>query len=232
MDTSTRPFDDSCSTLVQGPSSCRPKWVQASQWYYDSIWTWHIRPTEDQNSPYGWDTFTAGKSAMLENFSWQSWAWGDWQKAFKWDVAAVPAGPNGDVIAPANADVMAIPAKAKHPDQSWEVIKWMSQPDVMNRLCKVYGCVPVRKSLADSWVKDRSAEYPGVDFQVFIDSMEHLDANPNVESWIPSWSEVFDAINKFDGGMQTGKVKNVEESLNTLNGEVQAIFDTYWANHK
>lgn len=206
------------------------RWVEASQWYYDSIWTWHIRPTEDQNSPYSWDTFSAGKSAMLENFSWQSWAWGDWQGSFKWDVAAVPMGPHGDVVSPTNADVMAIPAKAKHPDQSWEVIKWMSQPDVMNRLCKIYGCVPARKSLADGWVADRSAEYPGVDFQVFIDSIEHLDANPNVESWMPNWSDVFDAIGTFDSGMQTGEVSNIQDALNTLDTSVQAILDTYWAD--
>ena len=208
------------------------KWAQASQWYYDSIWTWHIRPTEDQNSPYGWDTFSAGKSAMLENFSWQSWAWADWQKAFKWDVATVPAGPNGDVISPTNANVMAIPAKAKNPDQSWEVIKWMSQPDIMNRLCKIYGCIPVRKSLAAGWVKDRTAEFPGVDFQVFIDSIEHMDANPNVESWIPNWPDMTAAINKLDSGMQTGEVKNVKDALNTLNTSAQAILDTYWASHK
>jgi multiple sugar transport system substrate-binding protein len=207
-----------------------PRWVEASQWYYDSIWTWHIRPTEDQNSPYSWDTFSAGKSAMLENFSWQSWAWGDWQGSFKWDVAAVPMGPHGDVVSPTNADVMAIPAKAKHPDQSWEVIKWMSQPDVMNRLCKIYGCVPARKSLADGWVADRSAEYPGVDFQVFINSIEHLDANPNVESWMPNWSDVFDAIGTFDSGMQTGEVTNIQDALNTLDTSVQAILDTYWAD--
>ena len=101
----------------------------------------------------------------------------------------------------------------------------------MNRLCKIYGCVPVRKSLADAWVKDRSAEYPGVDFQVFIDSIEHLDANPNVESWMPGWSEVFDAINQLDSGMQTGEVKNVDDALNALNASVQAILDTYWSTH-
>lgn len=209
-----------------------PLWVEASQWYYDSIWTWHIRPTEDQNSPYGWDTFSAGKSAMLENFSWQKWAWGDWQKAFKWDVAVVPAGPHGDVVSPVNANIWAIPNKAKHPDQAWEVIKWLSEPENMDAMCKIYGCIPVRKSVASNWVAARSAEYPGVDFQVFIDSMDYMDTNPNVESWMPDWGKVYDATNAFDVSLQTGETKNIKDGLSGLNTSVQAILDTYWANHK
>jgi multiple sugar transport system substrate-binding protein len=206
-------------------------WKAGSQWYYDSIWTWHIRPNEDQNAPYGWDTFSAGKASMLMGFSWQAWAYSTWQGAFKWDVAAVPAGPTGTVVSPTNADVMAIPAKSKNPDQAWEVIKWMSQAENMDALCKVYGCIPVRKSVADGWVAARSAEYPGVDFQVFIDSIEHLDANPNVESYTPSFADVFEAVRLLDAGMQLGEVKNVEDSLNQLNTTVQAILDTYWASH-
>ena len=62
---------------------------------------------------------------MWEVFSWMAYDYSTWTEAFNWDVAAVPAGPHGQLVAQANGDTFTIPKSSKHPDQAWEVAKWL-----------------------------------------------------------------------------------------------------------
>ena len=131
-------------------------YLDGMQFLYDSIYTSHMRPSSvDEGSTFtGMDfTFESGKVAMFECFSWASYAFPNFTTAGNWNVAAVPAGPNGDVVSPVNADTFAIPAHSKNPDQAWEVAKWLMEPDMQNRLCGIFGCIPSRKSLASTWIE-------------------------------------------------------------------------------
>lgn len=207
-----------------------PAWMEAMQFIQDSVWKTYYRPNgEVASSLFTDDPMASGQVAMWECFSWMAYNYGTWTEAFNWDVAAIPAGPHGDLTAEANADVFAIPKSSKHPDQAWEVGKWLMQPEVMSRLAGSYGCIPARKSLAESWKEGMAAEYPDVDWQVFIDSIEYMDSDPNHEGWYPSYTKIWDATENAMTLIVTEKDQNVQDVMQALNSEVQDYLDEYWA---
>ncbi len=98
----------------------------------------------------------------------------------------------------------------------------------MERLAKSYGCIPARKSLASGWLESMKADYPDVDFQVFIDSIQYMDSYPNNESWVPNYNKVWDATENAMSLVITGENTNVKEVLDALNKEVQGYLDEYY----
>jgi multiple sugar transport system substrate-binding protein len=219
--------------LRKAEMSTDPGYVDGLQFIYDSIWTWHIQPTgeESQSVFTGMDwPFDSGKVGMMECFSWIAYLFSTWNENFNWNVAAIPAGPTGKIVAPVNADTFAIPKHSKHPDQAWEVATWLMQPDMQKRVCGILGCIPARKSLASGWLDEMKAQYPKVDFQVFIDSIQYMDASPNNEQWVPNYQKVWDATENALSRIVSGESKDVNEVLDSLNTEVQGYLDEYWAS--
>ncbi len=207
-------------------------WIDALQFVSDSVWKWHIRPSAEAiDAVLGdMDALESGMVAMWEIHSWMSYNYDTWSEAFNWNVAAIPAGPDGSIVDETNIDGLVIPSHSKHPDQAWEVVKWLMQPDVMKRLTDSYGCIPARQSLAKDWLSEMSAAYPNVDFQVFLDGIEYMD-NPNYEAWIPNYGQVFDATEHAMELVLTGENTDVKAILDALNEEVQGYLDEYWAEH-
>jgi hypothetical protein len=101
---------------------------------------------------------------------------------------------------------------------------------MLARICGILGCMPSRKSLADTWVKDMSAEYPNVDFQLFVDSIQYMDASPNNEEWVPNYQKVWDATENTADILRTDGTANVQKMMDTLDTEVQGYLDEYWAS--
>jgi multiple sugar transport system substrate-binding protein len=210
-------------------------YLEGMQFLYDSIYTWHVRPSsvEEGSTFTGLDfTFESGKVAMFECFSWSSYAFPNFTTAGNWNVAAVPAGPHGDVVAPVNADTFAISKHSKNPDQAWEVAKWLMEPDMQKRVCGILGCIPSRKSLAEGWVKNMTSQYSNVDFQVFIDSIDYMDASPNNEAWVPNYQKVWDATENAMSRILSGESNSPQQVVDELNTEVQGYLDEYWSAHK
>ncbi len=207
-------------------------WQDALQFINDSIWKWHIRPNgEEVAAALGdMDALESSMVASWEIHSWMSYNYETWSEAFNWDVAAIPAGPDGSIVSETNADGFVIPKDSKHPEQAWVVAKWMMQPEIMKQLTNSYGCIPARQSLAESWLADMKEATPGVDFQVFLDAIDYMD-NPNYESWIPNYGKVFDATEHAMELVVTGENKDVKAILDDLNKEVQGYLDEYWAQH-
>ncbi len=208
-------------------------WVKSAQWMADNVWERHIRATGEQAGVFddaGGDPFGSGMVAMWECHSWMSYAFEDWTDSFNWNMAAVPAGPNGDIAAAIHADTFAIPKSSKHQKEAWEVAKWLAQPDILNMLSQNWGGIPARKSLADVWRKDMGDKYPHQDFQVFFDAIDYLDA-PNHEAWTPEYNKVQDALNTAIDLIMTGENLNVQQVMDAANDEIQGYLDEYWKNH-
>jgi len=207
-------------------------YLEAAQYVHDSIWKRHVVPTsEDLSSSFGGadNPFEGGLSAMWESFSWIAYAYPTFNN-FNWNVAPIPAGPHGDVLSPTNADTFAISAHSKNPQQAWEVAKWLIEPEMLSRICGILGCMPSRKSLADTWVKDMSTEYPNVDFQLFVDSIEYMDASPNNEQWVPNYQKVWDATENAADTLRTDGTADPQAVMDALDAEVQGYLDEYWAS--
>ena len=212
-----------------------PEWRAAAQYLRDSIFTTHIRPKgagENANAVYGDnDPIGSNKTGMWECFSWIQYNYTNWNSNFSWDVAAIPAGPKGHISAPANADTFAIPKASKHPDQAWEVAKWLLQSENMLTLTQSYGCIPARKSLAAGWLAGQKSISKTVDWQVFLDSINYMD-KPNNEAWVPNYKKVWDAMENFQTGITTGKITDVNKASDDLNKEVQGYLNEYWKGKK
>jgi len=206
-------------------------WVTAVEFNKDTIWTWHVRATDEQGGAFydvSGDPMGSGLVAMWECYSWMAFAYGAWTEAFNWDVAAVPAVEGFPVVAPIDADTFSMVKAAHHKDAAWEVIKWMFQPDILNRLCNTWGAIPAHQELAAAWVDDRKAAYPDVDFAAFLDAISYLDS-PNHEAWVPDWNRVWDGVTNAENLIRTGENLNVQEVMDNLNVEVQGYLDEYWA---
>jgi choline dehydrogenase-like flavoprotein len=209
-------------------------YLESMQLLYDSIYTWFIRPSRDEERSTfsGLDfTFESGRVAMFECFSWADDAFSKFSSAGNWDVAAIPAGPYEDIVAPVEADSFAITKHSMNPDLAWSAATWLMQPEIQKRVCEALGCIPSRKSLAEDWVTKMTSQYPNVNFQVFIDSIAYMDASPNSQAWIPNhqkiWSAIENARNRIFGGVDD----NVQQAMNRLNTQVQKELDDYWAGH-
>lgn len=207
-------------------------YLESAQYLHDAIWVTHVQPTsEELSSSFGGadNPFEGGTTAMWECFSWMAYAYANFEH-FNWNVAPIPAGPHGDIVSPTNADTFAISAHSKNPKQAWQVAKWLIEPEMLARVCGILGCMPARKSLADTWLKDMTAQYPNVNFQLFIDSIQYMDAAPNNEEWVPNYQKIWDATQNAQDKIVSDGTADVQTVMDELDAEVQGYLDEYWAS--
>jgi len=205
-----------------------PQVTKAYQFVYDSVWTHYVRPNGEQvGALFADDPMSPGIVANWEIQSWIEYAYSTWTEAFNWDIAAVPS-QDGLIQAQADFDIFTITKSSKHPQQAWEVAKWLLEPAQMKRLAPSYGCIPARKSLAADWLAEKQEAYPGVDFQVVIDAMAYADFPINHEGWTPAFNQVVDSFTNLEQSILASKDANVAELLKTAQGEIQGYLDEYW----
>ena len=71
------------------------------------------------------------------------------------------------------------------------------------------------------------AEYPDVNFDMYLQSVEYLDT-PNHESWVPDYNRQIDAMNTAYDLVASGENTNVQEVLDNLAAECQGYIDEWW----
>ena len=207
-------------------------WVTALQWYSDAIWKDHFMPDAASLTamdPNG-DLFVFGTLAMWTS---QTWYMGEsmMDLAFKWDIAPVPVNSKGVRIAPIDADVYAIAKDAKNKDEAWEVVKWLLEPENNLELCKIYYCMPARKSTEAAYNTFLTEMYPGIDLSVIFNAPTYLDV-PNHESWVPDFGQVNDVLSQVQEKIWTADEEhNAQVLLDQATIDIQKILDEYWANH-
>jgi len=205
-------------------------WVRCWTFAKDVIWTYHIRATGEQAGAFydvAGDPMGSGMVGMWECHSWMAWAYPSWTESFNWNVAATPAVEGFPIVAPMHSDTFVMLKASEHKDAAWEVIKWLFQPEILQRLTDNYGCIPAHTGLAAGWVDNMKAKYPNVDFAVFLESANYLD-QPNHESWMPEWNRIHDAVDAAWGLISSGENLNVQEVLDNLNAECQGYLDEWW----
>ena len=200
-------------------------WVDRLQWISDAIWKWHIWPSAEQAQAAS-PGFKTGKLGLDNCHSWR--LGGMRELPFLWNVGAVPAGPAGIVSAQCDVDGFLICNRYPHLDAAWEVVKWLMEPDQMLKLVLTWGALPPRKSLQEKYIKGMAEDYPGLDVQVFFDSIDYMDV-PNHESFIPRYGEIWDTWAAGRDKVYTGVEKDAQVVLDEVQATVQAYLDEYWA---
>jgi multiple sugar transport system substrate-binding protein len=113
---------------------------------------------------------------------------------FKYDIAPLFYNQDGERIARIHADLFTMPKTAKNKDAAWEVMKWLVAPEQIVDVCKIYGCLPARKSSQEAYLNYMKERFPGIDYDVIFTAIDYLDS-PHHESWVPEWGKVNDLLN-------------------------------------
>jgi ABC-type glycerol-3-phosphate transport system substrate-binding protein len=139
---------------------------------------------------------------------------------FEWGVAAFPSADPAKLqnVTQVEADVLVIPAGAKHPRESFEFIQYVNSQKPMEKLC-----LGQRKF---SPLRECSAEFFRQHPNPYIGNFLALAKSPNARfvPQITAWSLYSNDMNQAFGRVWTGKA-GAAEALNDVQQHVQSAFD-------
>ena len=157
------------------PTRClmaEPEAMEALDWIRARIWDDGVMASNLDVQGLGTrDAFIDGRLAMVED---GSWALKDIlaKSDFRVGVAAFPAGPVRRVTL-ATTDGFGIFAGTKHPEEAWELVKFLISEEFGRAMARANFLQPARASLVDEWVSIIRDEFPEkareVDILAFAD---------------------------------------------------------------
>ena len=144
---------------------------------------------------------------------------------FDWDIALAPGYANGRKACPAGGSGYAIFSSTAHPNEAWELTRYMAGPVGMKAMAEAGIAQPAIRELALSdcwlpgpntpleqqWPKNRKATDEAVPFVVWSPSVDY-------------WPEVQLAIDGRTGSVYDG-TRTVADALSTAQNEGQARLD-------
>jgi len=206
---------------ASGDAQIPNHWRAAFKWHYSGMWEKYFIP----NGPYvgsDWfgigNPFSSGHVAMAHTHLWYTCCLGD---VSNWDIAAVPAYSD-TVTAQIDADTFRILKATDHPTEAFEVLTYLTDNAVPS-LTLTYGGFPARISQQASALTRLSLNYPGVDWQVMVDSIPYLD-NPNHEAGLPNFHQATERIAEFQTLYQDTPGLDIDAELDNLRDDLQVIF--------
>ena len=157
------------------PTVCRmaePEAMEALEWIRARTWDDGVIATNLDVQALGTrDSFIAGRLAMVED---GSWALKDILTGadFRVGVAPFPSGPVRRVTL-ATTDGFGIYAGTEHPEEAWELVKFLIGEDYGKAMARANFLQPARASLVDEWASFIRDEFPEkaseVDILAFAD---------------------------------------------------------------
>jgi multiple sugar transport system substrate-binding protein len=210
-------------------------WREALAWHQELAWTDHSHPFADymnSDTMGGADGnwFNSGNIAMSAVHLWYATCCIPDLEA-TWNVAPVPAA-NGQTTAKMHADTFAITEQSEHPTEAFAVLSYLLG-EAAPELLQIYGGMPARLSLQDSFFSDLEAgDFAGMDinWDLFTESMAYND-RPNHEAGLPSSQEAQDCYNRVaatgatPGQMFQDPSYDLGAALDQLVVDLQAIYD-------
>jgi multiple sugar transport system substrate-binding protein len=182
---------------------CAPESMTALRWLHDCLWSDRVMATLPLvREPGTREAFVAGRVAMVED---GSWALKDILTGarFRLGVAPLPAGPARRVTL-ATTDGFGIYAGTRHPQESWELLKFLIGKDYGRAMARANFLQPARESLVEDWVGYIRSEFPqaagDVDIAAFAEGhrqgysvVAEVFANMEAARRITdeSWNEIF-----------------------------------------
>jgi multiple sugar transport system substrate-binding protein len=143
--------EEAYETGIMGtPTVLRDVNIDTVQWYHDLIHKYKVSPsraTQESMTAIG-NPFMTGKLAMEIRGGWGVWSYSD--ADFRWGIAAIPWHEGRK--APTYTDPWNISAKSKHPDEAWEFVKYLVDPEKgAKTFMEASNSVPVDSVLIDDW---------------------------------------------------------------------------------
>jgi multiple sugar transport system substrate-binding protein len=212
-----------------------PAWKEAWKWYYEGMWgaqpyvpngTIEASPAFDSGN-----SFASGKIAMADLPSWYLCCVGDLEKAGgKFDFAAMPSY-NGKVGGRVDADTFRIWKGTKHPQEAWEVLKYLVDVGIQKLVVgtkdkpPAYGAIPSDSSLRGPWLEAAKAAHPSVtNWDVLIEGLNYPDA-PSAEGYMPNMNEAWARTVTFSNLLKTTSGVDLDKESQTLADDLTVIFN-------
>jgi ABC-type glycerol-3-phosphate transport system substrate-binding protein len=147
------PNDPQRCTLAEPAALRALEWLRARMWEDKTMAT----PLDVQNRSVA-QAFIAGKVAMIEDGSWSLKPILE-GATFRVGVAPFPAGPVRRATL-ATTDGFGIYAGTRHPEESWELVKFLIGKEYGLAMARTNLLQPARASLVDEWVSLVCQQYP------------------------------------------------------------------------
>ncbi|MDQ3005033.1 MAG: extracellular solute-binding protein, partial [Chloroflexota bacterium] len=209
-----------------------PERVFGTQWIHDGVFEHHFIPDAAGQTAIdstGADPFGSGQIAVWYSHTWfMSEGLND--LPFEYDIAPLFYNQKGERIARIHADMFTMVKSANNKDAAWEVMKWLTDPEQIVDVCKIYGCLPARKSTEAAYLNYLKERYPNIDHDVIFKAIDYLDS-PHHESWVPEWGKVNDAAANVQSILYTEPDAAIQAIMDQGNSDIQKILDEYWASH-
>jgi multiple sugar transport system substrate-binding protein len=149
-----------------------PEALAAMGWIRARMWDDHVMASfPDVQNVSTRDAFISQKVAMVED---GSWALKDILSGanFRIGVAPMPKGPARRATL-VTTDGFGIYAGTEHPDEAWELLKFLVSKDYGLAMAEANFLQPARKSLVDEWAQYVRSEFPekakDIDINAFAD---------------------------------------------------------------
>ncbi|MCR4427638.1 MAG: extracellular solute-binding protein, partial [Firmicutes bacterium] len=151
----------------------KPESIQGLQFALDIFLKHKAAPLtqELQAMGGGQQMFLTGRLAMFMSGVWEVYSLK--QTKVPYDVAPLPSGPAGRFMHH-GANALVLPAACKHPDQAWELMRFLKSPGLEKIMVQGEGFMPFQKASVETFLS--KGHIPSA--QVFIDALEKGWAPP------------------------------------------------------
>jgi multiple sugar transport system substrate-binding protein len=94
-----------------------------------------------------------------------------------WDTAPLP-GPDTTGVSLAGGSTLVIFRRSEHKEAAWELIEYLSEPEIQERFYEVSGDLPARR---EAWEGSLLTADPRI--RAFREQLERVTATPKVPEW-------------------------------------------------
>jgi multiple sugar transport system substrate-binding protein len=174
----------------QDPTLCdlsAPESLAALEWVRARMWDDRVMATfTDINNLPTSVAFADGKLAMVEDGSWALKNILE-RAGFRIGVAPIPAGPAGRATL-STTDGFGIYAGTRHPDEAWELVKFLVGRDYALAMAEANLLQPARLSLVPEWQELVEEQYPGktADMDLDVFAQPHREGYSVVQEIFPN----------------------------------------------
>lgn len=184
-------IDKTNSKWLLGDNRYIDKNAEAVQFFADLIWKEGVAPKPTITGDLGFaDMFKTGRVGMC---TYGRWMCMDFKniKGFEWDVAVMPKGlkrASGLFVV-----CYAIAAQTKHPEASWQLVKFLTGTEGQIAVAESGHAIPSRKSIATTKHFLEAKVIPQkINARAFLDQVEYSRPVPTN----PHWVEIDERLNR------------------------------------
>jgi ABC-type glycerol-3-phosphate transport system substrate-binding protein len=196
-----------------------PQVVKAMQFYDDLINKYHVAPplTDTRNANATGEQWPTGNYAMMQEGTWMIQEFARTAKSFNWDIALLPAGPDGSQSFVAGSGY-SITAKTKHKKEAWEALKAMAGTDAEIYIAQNRS-YPALKLAVPTFEK----RYAGLSLPLIPKQQESARAFKTRSTFQEAWTTMAPIWDKMFLHQTS-----VEDGLNQINQIYQKTLDESW----